>query len=147
VLSLGPQHSFELDGVFDYLQPETARDVLVQALLASPMFETRWRGTPNARCSSTAAATASAFRPICCGMRRERPAAAAFPQVLACPETLAAGPIECRPSIRVRPDDRGLPHEAMDVDGFLRCSTACATAGSRSARWIPPSPRRSRAAS
>ena len=36
VLSLGPQHSFPLEEVFDYLHPATARDVLVQAVLASP---------------------------------------------------------------------------------------------------------------
>ncbi len=40
---LGPQHSFPLEEVFDYLHPTTARDVLVQALLAAPMFDTRWR--------------------------------------------------------------------------------------------------------
>ena len=43
VLSLGPQHSFPLEEVFDYLHPKTARDVLVQALLPTPMFGTRWR--------------------------------------------------------------------------------------------------------
>ena len=43
VLSLGTQHSFPLEDVFDYLHPSTARDVLIQALLPAPMFETRWR--------------------------------------------------------------------------------------------------------
>jgi hypothetical protein len=43
VLSLGPQHSFPLEEVFDYLHPDTAYDLLVQALLAAPMFGTRWR--------------------------------------------------------------------------------------------------------
>ncbi|HWB76370.1 MAG TPA: helicase-related protein, partial [Nannocystaceae bacterium] len=43
VLSLGPQHSFPLDDVFDYLHESTAKDVLVQALLPAPMFATRWR--------------------------------------------------------------------------------------------------------
>ncbi len=43
VLSLGPQHSFALEEVFDYLHPETAQDLLVQALLPAPMFKTRWR--------------------------------------------------------------------------------------------------------
>ena len=43
VLSLGPQHSFPLDDVFRYLNPETAREILIQALLAAPMFQTRWR--------------------------------------------------------------------------------------------------------
>ena len=43
VLSLGLQHSFELADVFEYLHPDTAREVLVQAVLAAPLFETRWR--------------------------------------------------------------------------------------------------------
>src|SRR4029077_5114581 len=42
VLSLGPQHSFPLAEVFDYLHPNTARDLLVQALFPSPLFLTRW---------------------------------------------------------------------------------------------------------
>ena len=29
VLSLGPQHSFPLEDVFDYLHPDTAREVLI----------------------------------------------------------------------------------------------------------------------
>ena len=43
MLSLGPQHSFPLSDVFRYLHPETTRDVLVQAFLDAPVFETRWR--------------------------------------------------------------------------------------------------------
>lgn len=45
VLSLGPAHSFPLDEVFRYLNPKTVRETLVQAVLASPIFETRWRWT------------------------------------------------------------------------------------------------------
>src|SRR5207245_10354387 len=43
VLSLGVQHSFPLEEVFDYLHPDTAKDLLVQALLEAPMFGARWR--------------------------------------------------------------------------------------------------------
>ena len=43
LLSLGPQHSFPLADVFRYLHPTTAKDVLVQALLDAPVFQTRWR--------------------------------------------------------------------------------------------------------
>jgi ATP-dependent Lhr-like helicase len=43
LLSLGPQHSFPLADVFRYLHPATVANVLVQALLDAPMFETRWR--------------------------------------------------------------------------------------------------------
>jgi len=45
VLSLGHAHSFALDEVFRYLNPKTVRETLVQAVLDSPIFETRWRWT------------------------------------------------------------------------------------------------------
>src|SRR5690606_1994111 len=38
VLSLGPAHSFPLEEVFEYLHPNTARDLLIQAVLTAPMF-------------------------------------------------------------------------------------------------------------
>ncbi|HSL69812.1 MAG TPA: DEAD/DEAH box helicase, partial [Longimicrobiales bacterium] len=43
VLSLGPSHSFPLTDVFRYLHPNTVRETLIQAVLDSPIFETRWR--------------------------------------------------------------------------------------------------------
>jgi ATP-dependent Lhr-like helicase len=45
VLSLGPMHSFPLEEVFRYLNPKTVRETLVQAVLDSPIFQTRWRWT------------------------------------------------------------------------------------------------------
>jgi ATP-dependent helicase Lhr and Lhr-like helicase len=43
LLSLGPQHSFPLEEVFHYLSPATVRETLIQAMLDSPIFQTRWR--------------------------------------------------------------------------------------------------------
>src|SRR5207302_10334765 len=43
ILSLGSSHSFALQEVFRYLHPSSARETLVQAVLDSPLFETRWR--------------------------------------------------------------------------------------------------------
>ena len=45
VLSLGPSHSFPLTDVFRYLNPHTVKETLIQAVLDSPIFETRWRWT------------------------------------------------------------------------------------------------------
>jgi ATP-dependent Lhr-like helicase len=47
VLSLGPTHSFALDEVVHYLNQQTVRTVLIQALLDAPMFATRWRWNAN----------------------------------------------------------------------------------------------------
>jgi len=43
ILSLNSSHSFALEEVFRYLHPNSVRETLVQALLQSPIFETRWR--------------------------------------------------------------------------------------------------------
>src|SRR5205085_374281 len=43
ILSLGSQHSFPLEEVFRYLHPNTVAETLKQAVLAAPIFETRWR--------------------------------------------------------------------------------------------------------
>jgi ATP-dependent helicase Lhr and Lhr-like helicase len=43
LISLGPQHSFPLEDVFRYVAPATSEQTLVQAVLDSPIFTTRWR--------------------------------------------------------------------------------------------------------
>ncbi|HVW02741.1 MAG TPA: helicase-related protein, partial [Planctomycetaceae bacterium] len=43
ILSLGPQHSFPLESMFPMLNSQNARPLLEQAVLAVPMFQTRWR--------------------------------------------------------------------------------------------------------
>ncbi len=43
LLSLGPRHSFPLELVWSFLAPETVKDTLIQAVLVSPLFETRFR--------------------------------------------------------------------------------------------------------
>src|SRR5499426_897927 len=43
VLSLTKAHSFDLADVFSYLNAETVREVLVQALLDAPVWGVRWR--------------------------------------------------------------------------------------------------------
>jgi ATP-dependent Lhr-like helicase len=120
VLSLGPQHSFPLEGVFDYLKSATARDVLIQALLAQPMFETRWRWNTTRALLVERARGGRAVPIRFQRMRAQDLLVQAFPEVVACGETLAAGPIEVpfdHPLVRQTIDD--CLHEAMDVDGFL----------------------------
>ncbi len=43
VLALGPQQSFPLEQMFTLLDTKVAESVLIQALLAAPMFGVRWR--------------------------------------------------------------------------------------------------------
>jgi ATP-dependent Lhr-like helicase len=120
VLSLGPQHSFPLEDVFDYLNPATARDVLIQALLAAPLFETRWRWNAQRALLLERSRNGKRVPPNLLRMRANDLLAGAFPQVLACPETLPGGPIEVpmdHPIVKQTIED--CLTEAMDVDGFL----------------------------
>jgi ATP-dependent Lhr-like helicase len=120
VLSLGPQHSFELAGVFDYLQPGTAREVLIQALLAAPMFATRWRWNVQRSLLLERSRNGKRVPAALLRMKADDLLAAAFPQALACPETLPGGPIEVpmeHPIVRQTVED--CLSEAMDAEGFL----------------------------
>jgi ATP-dependent Lhr-like helicase len=120
VLSLGPQHSFPLAEVFDYLHPTTARDVLVQALLAAPMFTTRWRWNAQRSLLLDRARNGKRVPATLLRMRAEDLLVKAFPQALACPETLPGGPVpvpEDHPIVRQTVED--CLTEAMDLEGFL----------------------------
>src|SRR4030095_12945894 len=120
VLSLGMQHSFALEEVFDYLHPDRARDLLVQALLAAPMFGTRWRW--NAARSLLLSRTGHGGRRVptpLLRMRAEDLLVKAFPQVLACPETLPPGdaPVPWEHPI-VRQTIEDCLEEPMGVEGL-----------------------------
>jgi ATP-dependent Lhr-like helicase len=120
VLSLGPQHSFELAEVFDYLHPSTAREVLEQALLTSPLFETRWRWNVQRSLLVERSRNGKKVPAALLRMRADDLLVTAFPQVVACGETLPPGPIAIpmeHPIVRQTIED--CLTEAMDVDGFL----------------------------
>ncbi len=120
VISLSPQHSFPLESVFDFLHPDRAADLLVQALLPAPMFKSRWRWNVTRSLVLERMRSGHKVPPPLLRMRAEDALAAAFPGALACPETLEGPdvpvPME-HPLVRQTVDD--CLHEAMDLDGFL----------------------------
>ncbi len=121
LLSLGPQHSFPLQDVFNYLRPETARDVLIQALLATPLFETRWRWNVARALLVPRFERGRRLPAPLARMRAQDLLVEAFPEVLACGENLPPGdlpvPLE-HPLVRQTIED--CLEEAMDVEGFLQ---------------------------
>ncbi len=120
VLSLGPQHSFPLEEVFNYLHPNTVRDLLIQALVAAPMFETRWRWNVTRSLLVERRQAGKKVPGPLQRMRSQDALVAAFPQATACPETLPGGDIDVpmgHPLVRQTVED--CLTEAMDVDGFL----------------------------
>src|SRR5207302_3919857 len=119
LLSLGPQHSFPLEDVFQYLKPATAEHLLVQAMLDAPVFGTRWRW------NATRALAVLRFRggrkvptPLQ-RMESEDLVAAVFPDQLACPENLVGDrEIPDHPLANQTITDCLL--EAMDFPGLKR---------------------------
>ena len=120
VLSLGPQHSFPLEEVFDYLQPDSAQELLVQALLPAPMFKTRWRWNVSRALLVERMRGGKRTPPPLVRMRADDLLAKSFPAAVACGETLPAGDIEVpmeHPLVRQTVLD--CLTEAMDIEGFL----------------------------
>ncbi|MGE3174053.1 MAG: DEAD/DEAH box helicase [Planctomycetota bacterium] len=120
LISLGPMHSFALAEVWDYLHPDTARDVLVQALLPAPMFQARWRWNVTRALVVERARKGQRVPAPLLRFRADDALVAAFPQAQACPETLPPGPIEVpmdHPLVAQTIGD--CLQEAMDIDGFL----------------------------
>ena len=115
ILSLGPTHSFQLETVFHYLQPETVRNTLIQALLDAPMFEVRWRW--NANCSLAVLKTKAGKRvaPQLQRMDAEDLLAVTFPDQLACLENIV-GDREIPDHPLVNQTIHDCLTEAMDIE-------------------------------
>jgi ATP-dependent helicase Lhr and Lhr-like helicase len=119
LLSLGPQHSFPLADVFRYLHPATAHDVLVQAFLDAPVFQTRWRWNTTISLAVPRNRGGRKVPPQLQRMLADDLMAAVFPDAAACLENI--------PGDRQIPDHplvnqtvRDCLQEAMDFDGLTR---------------------------
>ncbi len=135
VISLGEQHSFPLDIVFEFLRPETVEDVLTQALLPRPCSPRAGAGTPRARWP---------FRATPAGARCRRRSSACAPTTCwppssptrpPAPRTSTGDDPHPRPSAGQR-DHRQLPARGH---GSRRPARACST-GIRRRRASRPWP-------
>jgi len=119
ILSLGPQHSFPLADVFQYLKPATAEHLLVQAMLDAPMFGTRWRWNATRALAVLRARGGKKVPTPLQRMEAEDLVAAVFPDQLACPENLVGDrEIPDHPLVKQTIEDCLL--EAMDFPGLKR---------------------------
>ncbi len=120
VISLGAHHSFALETVFDFLHPDTARDLLIQAMLPNPMFGSRWRWNATRSLALERAQGGKRVPAPLLRMRAEDLLARAFPGAIACPETLGTPDVDVpmdHPLVRQTIGD--CLTEAMDLDGLL----------------------------
>ena len=118
VLSLGETHSFDLAEVASYLHSRTARDVLTQALLDSPIFPIRWRWNANVSLAVPRWAPGRKVPPPIQRMQAEDLAAIVFPDQNACAENVA-GVREIPDHPLVRQTIHDALHDVTDVDGLI----------------------------
>jgi ATP-dependent Lhr-like helicase len=139
LLSLGPQHSFPLADVFRYLHPASARDVLVQALLDAPVFQTRWRWNTTISLAVPRFRGGRKVPPPLQRMLADDLLASVFPDAAACLENI--------PGDRQLPDHplvaqaiRDCLEEAMDLAGLTAILTRIHAGGFRLVTRDTPEP-------
>ncbi|HEX5453064.1 MAG TPA: DEAD/DEAH box helicase [Stellaceae bacterium] len=122
VLSLTTAHSFDLAEVATYLHPASVREVLIQAVLDSPMFMTRWRWVAGVALALPRFRGGRKVPAPLLRMDAEDLIAAVFPDQLACAENLAgAREVPDHPLVNQAITD--CLHEAMDIAGLERLLT------------------------
>jgi len=116
-ISLAEQHSFPLSDVFQFLTENTARDLLEQAAIPSPIFKNRWRWAAGRSLQLLRMQKGKRVAPQIQRTRSEDLLANVFPQAAACFETIV-GDIQIPDHPLVREVMRDTLSEAMDIDGL-----------------------------
>src|SRR5262245_43436790 len=88
VISLGEKHSFPLESVFGYLHSQSVAEVLLHAVLAAPMFATRWRWNASRSLALLRFANGKKVPPQIQRMKAEDLLAAVFPDAIACQDNM-----------------------------------------------------------
>ena len=118
LLSLGPQHSFPLDRVPKFLASASVEQVVRQAVLTAPLFQSRWRWNLNTSLTVLRMRGGRKNPPAIQRMESDDLMAAVFPVLAACQENVAPGPMEIPDQVLVRQALDDCLHEAMDIDGL-----------------------------
>ncbi len=125
VLSLGPQHSFPLEDLRDFLKPSGVQEALTIAVLGTPMFSVRWRWNLNRALVVLRFRGGKRNPPELQRMEADDITAAVFPALAACQDN-ATGPREIPDHVLVRQTLHDCLTEAMDVVGLTRVLTEIA---------------------
>src|SRR6202167_1437801 len=116
-ISLSDQHSFPLADVFHFLQSATVEPLLEQAVLASPIFTTRWRWVAGRALALLRFMGGKKVPPQIQRMRSDDLLAAVFPEALACQENIQ-GEIAIPDHPLARETMKDALTEAMDIEGL-----------------------------
>jgi ATP-dependent Lhr-like helicase len=117
-ISLAEQHSFPLADVFQFLTEHTAKELLEQASIASPIFKNRWRWAAGRSLQLLRFSKGKRIAPQIQRIRSEDLMASVFPQAAACFETLV-GDIQIPDHPLVNEVMQDVLQEAMDLEGLI----------------------------
>ncbi|AEU38604.1 DEAD/DEAH box helicase [Granulicella mallensis] len=117
-ISLAEQHSFPLADVFQFLTEHTAKELLEQASIPSPLFKNRWRWAAGRSLQLLRMQKGKRVAPQIQRTRSDDLLASVFPHASACPETMV-GDIEIPDHPLVREVMKDTLGEAMDLEGLL----------------------------
>jgi ATP-dependent Lhr-like helicase len=118
-ISLGEQHSFPLADVFRFLDVNSVEAVLEQAVLASPIFNNRWRWDASRSLALLRFRHGHKVPIYIQRMQADDLLAAVFPEAAACQENIV-GDIHIPDHPLVREVMKDALTEAMDIEGFKR---------------------------
>ncbi|MCK5829318.1 MAG: DEAD/DEAH box helicase [Methylococcales bacterium] len=119
VLSLSSTHSFPLDEVSQYLNSNSVREVLIQALLDVPMFPTRWRWNATISLAVLRNRFGKRSPPYFQRSDAEDLVAILFPDQIACGENIA-GDREVPDHPLVKQTIHDCLNETMDIEGLIQ---------------------------
>jgi ATP-dependent Lhr-like helicase len=119
VLSIGPNNSFPIEQLFDMLNSRNAEKILVQALLAVPMFGIRWRWNVTRALAVLRQRGGKKVPPQLQRFRADDLLTAVFPMQTACFEH-RTGDLEPPDHPLVSQTVHDCLHEAMDLDGWKK---------------------------
>lgn len=118
-ISLSEQHSFPLADVFHFLNPKTVKEVLIQSVLQSPLFATRWRWVAVRALALIRFRNGKKTPPNIMRMLSEDLLAAVFPDAAACQDNLAGKEIIPPDHPLINETMKDALTEALDLEGLI----------------------------
>ncbi len=117
ILSLGPQHSFQIESLFPMMRTDNARNLLEQALLVVPMFHFRWRWNVTRSLFVSRMNNGKKVPPALQRFRSEDLLTAVFPKLTGCQENIVGDhEIPDHPLVQQTMED--CLFEALDIEGL-----------------------------
>lgn len=117
-IALAEQHSFPLADVFNFLHANTIKAVLTQAVLQSPIFNTRWRWDATRSLALVRFRNGKKVPPHIQRMLSDDLLAAVFPDAAACQDNLGGRDVELPDHPLINETMKDALTEALDIDGL-----------------------------